>query len=208
MRVNKYICAVCLCALACVSALAVELTGATSVNVTADTAAAAKNKAFNSARRDVIFRELRNYANAEQLTAALSECSNEELMNIIASSGIDSEKISDTTYSANISFVIDTDAAKSFLDKYSVQNWLPTSNAVVPVETLVNFNVTLLQPLVDWADLNAVARSADVDLATTKIVGNNVSFALNRKDTEKLVGALRTNGWRALPATDGFIIRR
>ncbi len=208
MRMNKIICAFVGFALVISAALAVELTGTSAVNVTSDTAAEAKTKAFNTARRDVILRELRNYANTEQLAAALNESTNEELMNIISSSSINAEKSSATTYSANISFVIDGDAAKLWMEKYSVQNWLPSSTAPVPVENMVSFSVALLQPIADWADLNAVARDAGVDLAVTKIVGNTVNFALNRKDTEKLVGALRSNGWRAVPAVDGFIIRR
>jgi hypothetical protein len=208
MRMNKIICAFVGFALVISAALAVELTGTSAVNVTSDTAAEAKTKAFNTARRDVILRELRNYANTEQLAAALNESTNEELMNIISSSSINAEKSSATTYSANISFVIDGDAAKLWMEKYSVQNWLPSSTAPVPVENMVSFSVALLQPIADWADLNAIARDAGVDLAVTKIVGNTVNFALNRKDTEKLVGALRLNGWRAVPAVDGFIIRR
>lgn len=208
MRMNKFIYAGFFCLLAIASAVAVELTGATSVNVTSDTAALAKQKAMNSAQREVIFRELKNYANSEQLNAAIKESTNEELMNIISSSSIDSEKSSDTTYSANISFVIDGDAARLWMEKYSVQNWLPLSGAVVPVESMVKSVAYLLQPLQDWADLNAVARNAGVDLATTKIVGNNVSFALNRQDTEKLVKALRSAGWRVMTDSDGFVIRR
>ena len=208
MRVNGFIYAGLFSVLACVSAIAVELTGTISVNVTSDTAAAAKNKAFSSAQRDIIARELRNYANAEQLNAAIKESSNEELMNIIFSSSIDSEKFSDTTYSANISVVIDGDAAKSWMEKYSVQNWLPASGTVTEAESKVNFNVSLVQSVVDWADLNAVARGAGIDLAVTKIVGNNVSFALNRQESEKLVGALRSAGWRAVMGADCFIIRR
>ena len=54
MRLNKWIYAFALCVMTIFSVNAVEITGTTSVNVTADTAAAAKSKAFNSARRDVI----------------------------------------------------------------------------------------------------------------------------------------------------------
>jgi len=191
------------------AALGVELTGTMSVNVTSDTAAQAKNKAFNSAQRDVILRELRAYANPEQLSEAIKNSSNEELMNIISSSSVNNEKISDTTYSANISFVIDGDAAHRWMEKYSVQNWLPASDsvAVVPVDAVV-FYVTLLQPIADWGSLNAVSRDVGVDLATTKIVGNTVSFALVEKDAAKLSKALRANGWRVQQTMDGYKISK
>ena len=54
MRIDKIFYLVVGCAMLCGAVGAVELTGTISVNVTADTANAAKNKAFNSARRDVI----------------------------------------------------------------------------------------------------------------------------------------------------------
>ena len=188
-------------------AMAVELTGTVSVNMTSDTAADAKNQAFNSARRDVIIRELRNYANPEQLTAAVRDSSNDDLINIISSSSVESEKISDTTYSANISFVIDGDAARAWMEQNSVQNWLPTSNAVVPVvDNSTLFSAALLQPMADWAALNAIARELQIDLATQKVIGNNVTFMIDNKDAGKLSNALRANGWRVQSLQNGFKI--
>jgi len=204
---NKVLYALCFCLVAFGAALAVELTGTTSVNVTSDTAAAAKTKAFNSARREVIARELRAYANATQLENALKESSNDELLNIISSSSVAGEKVSDTTYTANISFVIDGDAARAWMEKYSVQNWLPAGGSDVVVVQPVNsviVNVTLLHPVADWSDLNAVARDAGVDLATTKIVGNNVSFYISDKDITKFSSVLRSNGWH-VQQMDGYI---
>ena len=189
---------------------AVELTGTISVNVTADTANAAKNKAFNSARRDVISRELGQYANSEQLANAIKNSSNDDLMNIISSSSVASEKVSDTTYSANISFVIDGDAAKGWMDKNSVQNWLPSSNsdvviAATPVDSVL-FTAVLSQPISDWTGLNAVARMVPVDLATTNIVGNNVSFSVMDKNVAKLSKVLSSNGWHVQKNESGYKI--
>ena len=208
MRHRNLLYALCFCLITVGTAVAVELTGTTSVNVTSDTASAAKNSAFNSARREVVARELRRYANAEQLDAALRECSNEELVNIISSVSLDGEKVSDTTYSANISFVIDSDAAREFLEKYSVQHWLPTDAPAVAVapENVVVINASLLQPMADWAALNAVGRSVDVDIATTWVRGNNVSFTVADKEKQKFLGALRTNGWYVQISPDGYKI--
>lgn len=207
---NKIVCAFCCCMLALGSALAVEITGTVPVNVTADTAAVAKDKAFNSARREVIARELRNYANPEQLNAALADSSNDELMNIISSSSLDGERVSDTTYTANISFVIDGDAAKTWMEKYSVQNWLPssTSGAVIVPENSVIAVATLYNPLSDWAALNAVMRSVELDITTNNIIGSRVSFVVSDSGVAKLSGALRANGWRVVRDVDGIKISR
>ena len=207
MRGNKLLYAILFCGVACGAALAVELTGTVSVNVTSDTAAAAKQKAFNSAGRDVIARELRNYAVAEQLEDAIKNSSNEELLNIISSSSVDSERVSDTTYSANISFVIDGDAARSWMEKYSVQNWLPASAPVVVApENSVMIYATLLQPMADWVSLNAVSRAVSVDIATTNMVGNNVSFGVLDKDAAKFISALRMDGWNVSRVDNGYKI--
>ena len=209
MRTNKILYAVALCLCVVGAALAVELAGTTYVNVTSDTASAAKTRAFNSARRDIIAQELRNYANPEQLNEAIKNSSNEELMNIISSSSVASEKISDTTYSANVSFVIDGDAARAWMEKYSVQNWLPASGAVVVApENFVVVNAMLLQPMADWMNLNAISRSVNVDLATKKIVGNNVSFVVPDKDVAKFSATLRANGWRVQQFDGGVRISK
>jgi hypothetical protein len=203
---NKFLYAGIFCLVA-FAAAAVELTGTVAVNMTSDTATDAKNKAFNSARRDVIIRELRNYANPEQLTAAVKDSSNEDLMNIISSSSVDSEKISDTMYSANISFVIDSDAARTWMEQNSVQNWLPTQSVVLPVvDDSAVFSAVLLQPVADWTDLNAVARELQIDLATKTVVGNIVTFMIDNKDAGKLSSALRANGWRVQSLQNGFKI--
>ena len=203
---NKFLYAVAFCAVAFGAALAVELTETTYVNVTSDTAAQAKTKAFNSARRDVIVRALRRYADATQLEEAIQNSSNEELMNIISSSSVASEKISDTTYSANVSFVIDTDAARSWMDKYSIQNTLPTANAVVVPENSVVVTAVLLQPIADWIYLNAVSRDVKIDLATTNIIGNNITFTVSDKDVSKFLAALRSGGWHIQQVAQGFKI--
>lgn len=207
MRMNKILCAVVLGALVFGAAVAIELTGSTTVNVTSDTAAAAKSKAFSSAQREVIARELRNYAVPEQLEEAIKNSSDEELLNIISSSSVDGERVSDTTYSANVSFVIDGDAARSWMEKYSVQNWLPTSApAVVMPENSVMMYATLLQPMADWAALNAVARAVSIDVATTKMVGNNVVFGVPDKDAAKFISGLRMDGWNVSRVDSGYKI--
>ena len=94
MRGFKFFCALCCFLFAFDAARAVDITGVVSVDVTADTAAAAKSQAFNSARRDVIARELRNYANAEQLDAAIKQSSVDELIDIISSSAVSGDSAS------------------------------------------------------------------------------------------------------------------
>ena len=210
MRRNSCLYAILFC-LAALSAPAFELTGTISVDETSDTAASAKNKAFNSAQRAVIARELRSYANPEQLDAAIKNSSDEDLMNIISSSSLDSEKISDTSYSANISFVIDGDAARRWLDNNSVQHWLPASGTAPVVATTGDANsvvisANLFRPMADWMSLNSVARAAKVDLIPQLLVGNNVTFTVSDKNVSKFTSSLRANGWQVQSENNGFKI--
>ena len=196
MRKNRFLYAVLFGGCVFGAAVAVELTGTVTVNETSDTAAQAKAKAFNAAQRTVILRELRSYANPEQLTNAVQDSTSEDLMNMISSSSVASEKISDTTYSANVSFVIDGDAARRWMDEHSVQHWLPASESgmVVSANTVV-MDATLLRPISDWMSLNAIARASGVDLVVRVISGNRVDFLIPESDGARFTNALRSAGW-------------
>ena len=106
-------------------ASAVELQGMMPVNITSDTAANAKNIAFDEARRQIITDSLRQYADVNMLKTALDEAKSSELVGLIATSSIDGEQVSDTTYSADIKMTLDTNAVRQWLADKAVQNWLP-----------------------------------------------------------------------------------
>lgn len=173
-------------------ASAVELRGAMPVNITSDTAANAKNIAFDEARRQIIADTLRQYADVSMLKSALSDASASELIGLIAMSGIDSEQVSDTTYSADISMTLDTDAVRAWLTEKGVQNWLPDDTKQ---DVFVTF-VTLPNGLESWAELKSVARAEQVELDTKHISGNNVRVELPVSKRGAFTIALREAGWR------------
>lgn len=173
-------------------ASAVELRGAMPVNITSDTAANAKNIAFDEARRQIIADTLRQYADVSMLKSALSDASASELIGLIAMSGIDSEQVSDTTYSADISMTLDADAVRAWLTEKGVQNWLPDDTKQ---DVFVAF-VTLPNGLESWAELKSVARAEQVELDTKHISGNNVRVELPVSKRGAFTIALREAGWR------------
>ncbi len=173
-------------------ASAVELRGAMPVNITSDTAANAKNIAFDEARRQIIADTLRQYADVNMLKSALSDASASELIGLIAMSGIDSEQVSDTTYSADISMTLDADAVRAWLTEKGVQNWLPDDTKQ---DVFVAF-VTLPNGLESWAELKSVARAEQVELDTKHISGNNVRVELPVSKRGAFTIALREAGWR------------
>lgn len=171
---------------------AVELQGMSAVNVTSDTAANAKNKAFDQARRQIIMDVLRQYAEVGALTGAVSNAKSSELMSLIASSSIDGEQLSDTTYSANITMTIDEDAARTWLSDNGVQNWL---NGGVSADVFV-VQVDMTHGIADWVGLQRVARGKKIDLNTRMLTSTGARLELPTSVRGAFVAAVRDAGWR------------
>lgn len=188
--------------LACVvmRAGAVDFGATASVNITSDTAATAKNMALSEARRQIISDALRQYVDVEQMNQVLTDASDADLMNLIASTGIDDEKISDTTYSANISMTLSPDAVRRWLAENSVQNWLPDGRGGDRFIALI----TTTDAVADWMEINTIARNEQIDLATKYIMGNQITVELPSSVRAAFTIALREGGWH-YAASDGVL---
>lgn len=170
----------------------IELRGVASVNVTSDTAVNAKNMAFDEARRQIITDSLRQYADVDSLKTAVQNAKDVDLMNLVAASSIDGEKQSDTTYSANITMMIDTDAARVWLGDNGVQNWLPDNQK----RDVFVVQVNMSKPIENWADLNRIARNEKIDLGTKTIFDGVVTLELPVSVRGEFTIAVRESGWR------------
>lgn len=171
---------------------AAELRGTASVNVTSDTAVNAKNMAFDDATRQIVTGVLRQYVDVDALTTAVKDADKSELSNLILSSSIDGEQTSDTTYSANISMIIDVDAARAWLEEKEIQHWLPN----ITEQNMFNVVVTLSNRLADWAQLNQIANTEKIDLGTKNINGNVVTLQLPTSVRGAFTIAVRGLGWK------------
>ncbi len=169
-----------------------DLTGSTNVNVTSDTAAEAKNKAFNQARRQIIVDALASYTAVDALRAAVADESSAVLTNLIALSSIDGEKFSDTTYSANITMTVDADAARVWLTDKGVQNWLPVDGKGDAFVAVIN----LRNRVADWANLLQIARNDKINVDTKVIAGNQVTIQVPEVNRTNFTIALRESGWK------------
>lgn len=169
-----------------------NLSGSVSLNITSDTAANAKDMAFEEARRQIISEALSQYANTEQLQQAIDSAASQDLVNLVASSGIEGEKLSDTTYSATISMVLDTGATKQWLTDNNVQNWLNDGEFESKFITLI----ALPDKMSGWIELNRIARQEKLDLTTKYIMGNQVIVELPVVSRAKFTIAVREAGWR------------
>lgn len=171
---------------------AAELRGTASVNVTSDTAVNAKNMAFDDATRQIVTGVLRQYVDVDALTTAVKDADKSELSSLILSSSIDGEQTSDTTYSANISMIIDVDAARAWLEEKEIQHWLPN----ITEQNMFNVVVTLSNRLADWAQLNQIANTEKIDLGTKNINGNVVTLQLPTSVRGAFTIAVRGLGWK------------
>lgn len=181
-----------LCAVIVSPGWATQLRGMASVNVTSDTAVTAKNMAFDEARRQVLSDVLRQYADVNAVQELLKKSKTSDLANLISSSSIDGEKLSDTTYSANISMVLDEDAVRTWLTENSVQNWLPDDTA----RDVFTVSVSMSDAINNWADLNRIARLENIDLGTKYMTGNTAILELPISSRGAFTIAIRESGWR------------
>ena len=180
------------CLFAMSAAGAADLCGNVSLNITSDTATAAKNIAMIEARRQIVSDVLGQYSDKDSLTPALMAANDDVLNSLVASTAIGNEQASDTTYSATISMIVDAEAARVWLAENSIQNWLPgDSNAnrfVVWVE--------MSSPLAHWGEINDIARRENIDVAIKSINGNQMMIDLPLSSRGAFTIAVREGGWK------------
>ena len=181
-----------LCLVTVSSGRALQLQGMAAVNVTSDTAAAAINMAFDEARRQIISDLLRQYADVNAVEQLVKDAKTSDLAELILSSSIDGEKLSDTSYSANILMVLDVDTVRKWLAENSVQNWLPDNR----VHDVFIVSVNMSDAINNWADLNRIARVENIDLGTKYMTGNTATLEIPTSSRGAFTIAIRESGWR------------
>ena len=169
------------------------LTGVANVNITSDTAATAKNMAFDEARRQIVVDTLSPYSDSVALRSAVANEKSSILANLIASSGISKEKLSDTAYSASITMTVDRMAAKRWMTENNIQNWLSLAEDSGDKFIIV---ANLDNKLADWTRIRRVASDSGIDLDTRSIHGNQIMFDVQSGRRGALTIALRDAGWK------------
>ena len=192
-KIKAFIAGAALATCSAVAAVAAELGGTASVNVTSDTAATAKNMAFDEARRQIIVDALSPYSDTSALRAAVANEKSSGLTPLIASSGISGEKLSDTTYAAKITMTLNRRAAKNWLATHDVQNWLTVEDSVSGTFPMV---LSLHNRIADWSSVRRVAADASIDLDTAAISDGQIVFHVASARRGALTIALRNAGWR------------
>lgn len=187
-----FYCAFVFAALVVPDVFGANLSGVISVNKTAETASDAKNDAMNEAVRTIINNILSKYSNSEEFSELMQKTSNEELMNIVSSSGVANEQMSTTDYSAQITINIDNDAAKKWLNDNEVQNWVPLLESDEKFTALI----VIQNGLVDWAELKRIVRADNFEFETQSITGNQIVVKMPLNYRSKFTVSVREAGWR------------
>lgn len=173
-------------------AFGIELSATVPVNQTSDTAANAKINATNLARRQILYNVLSQYSQSAELNGLIYDTSSDELTNLVASTSVSNEQISSDTYSANITMVVDNLAAKRWLDKAGIQNWVPLE------ESSEKFTALIVVPngLADWAEIKRITREGKVEIETQTISGNQIVAKMPLNYQSKFIAAVREMGWK------------
>ena len=69
---------------------------------------------------------------------------------------------------------------------------------------MFSLQITLHDPIADWAQLKSIARGERVDFATKYIYGSKVTVELPKSARSAFTIALRNAGWKTA-ADDGFM---
>jgi hypothetical protein len=188
----KHFVAVCLFVLGMSDALAADMRGTIPVNITSDTATAAKNIAFDEARRQIISDSVRQYVDVAALQELMSNTKSSDLVGLISSIGIDGEQTSDTTYSANVSMVLDVEAVRKWLNDNGVQNWIPDAQN----QDMFTAVIKMSDALQGWGEINQIARDNNISLETQNIVGDTVTVLMPVSMRGTFTIAVRGAGWK------------
>ncbi len=175
------------------AAVAGDLVGSAFVNITSDTAATAKKMAMDEARRQILNETLSPYSDSAALRTAIANETSLALTDLIASSGISGERLSDTTYSAKITMTVNKVAAKNWLNMNEIQNWIPMDEASGDVFGAV---LVLNDRISDWAALHRAAANAKIDMDTVAIKDGQILFNVPRGRRGALTLAVRDAGFR------------
>lgn len=179
-----------------------NMTGSAFVNITSDTANTAKNMAMAEARRQIITDIVSKYADNAQFGELMQNTKDAELTNLISSTSIDTERLSSTTYSANIKMTVDMMATKKWLNDNNVQNWLGGDDSVPVDRSTVIIDVS--GGLRDWIELNRALQENQLNLDVKRISGGVVTANIPSTNRSNLIATVRNAGWR-FSDVDGFI---
>jgi hypothetical protein len=179
-----------------------NLTAETGIDVRAQTAAAAKKEAVDSAVRGGVIQVLSRYCDRAIIESLIQSADDSVLQNLVAATSISNEKQSKTAYGAKISITLDRRAVEKWFESNNVPNFLSASDeskdrSVIAIE---------LPGLSDWADLNRIVREdgGNYGLSLRTIFGNSATAYILTAKRRKFQSLVAADGW-SVSVRDGIV---
>lgn len=166
---------------------AADLSGMAHVDITSDTAANAKNMAMGEARRQIIKDVLSRYADAGAVRGLVSDTKDAQLTNLISTTGIEAERLSATSYSADIKMTLDAAAVTRWLGDNNIVNSLGTD--AVDMDTFTT-DVHITGGLYEWIGLQSAMRNAKITPQIRRIAGQTITMSVPQNQRAKFSAVL------------------
>jgi len=162
-------------------ALSIGAADAALVSKTANTAAAAKSMALSSARRDAF----------ETIVGEKIAISDKELASLVESEVIENEKVSATSYTAEIFVELNKTAVASWLEKNNIQT-VYRPQAVNTDRVSVVFES--VGGLGKWTVIEQAARTSGADLRIVSISDGKISATMRANARSAFAASIRLHG--------------
>jgi hypothetical protein len=185
---------------------AADLSGVAQVNLTSDTGANAKNMAMAEARRQILSQVLSPHvSDAVAMQIVMADTKDAALVGLISATNVTGEKVSDTSYAADIKMTVDGTAAALWLAQNGIENSL--NNDAAPTDKFIA-NIELSGALREWIDLARVLRESQIVPDVRRISGARITIEMPLASRGAFVSAVRNAGW-TVADTAGFLqVRR
>lgn len=167
------------------------------VEKTADTATAAKTAALTEARRTEFINVLSGKVSSDDAQRIAATVSDSDLVAMTDSMSIDNEKVSDTTYSADISFQFNQKAIAGLTaGSQPATTQIGQAQTITPTvganQTVVYFQG--VRGLDKWLSLMKVMRANGASINIKSIFGKNITATVDSNSRAGFISAMRSLG--------------
>lgn len=172
-----------------------DLTETSSIEITAATATDAKAKAMNSVRREIFVDVLSRYSEKPIIEKLVAETDDSDLINMVSSVSIGNERVSSTSYSADITMTLDQPSVQRWMLSNNIPNYMAAAtDSDMSVSVVIDLN-----GLGDWIEFRKLLRVAgiwdDLHFETKSIFGGQIITSINANQKNKMIDVVRSGGW-------------
>ena len=171
-----------------------NLTAEINMDIRANTAAAAKREATESATRAGVLQVAARYSDRAIVENLIVGADDSVLQRLVAATSIANEKSSRTAYGAKFSIIIDRGALEKWYNDNSIPNFLAAADGSTDKTIVV---IELNNGVSDWMALNQMIRESgdDYGLAVRSIFRNSATAHMLEHKRQKFRQLCLNSGW-------------